>query len=174
MEFLKSVLPEPSSLAENYTGKTSIGVVLKGEKKGKKKRYIIWNVCDHAETNKEVGAQAVSVHDRRSGRRRRHHGVQGHLEGQRRFQTSSSCRPSRSWKSSATRACPGTSRRSRKPIRRSSSRSRPDDRGRDPVRAQRAGGACPLRRLGELRNDLSLYRRVMAFSFGKHRFRCAC
>lgn len=60
MEFLKSVLPEPSSLAENYTGKTSIGVVLKGEKKGKKKRYMIWNVCDHAETNKEVGAQAVS------------------------------------------------------------------------------------------------------------------
>jgi saccharopine dehydrogenase (NAD+, L-lysine-forming) len=60
MEFLKSLLPEPSSLAENYTGKTSIGVVLKGEKKGKKKRYMIWNVCDHAETNKELGAQAVS------------------------------------------------------------------------------------------------------------------
>jgi saccharopine dehydrogenase (NAD+, L-lysine-forming) len=33
---------------------------LKGEKKGKKKRYMIWNVADHAETNKEVGAQAVS------------------------------------------------------------------------------------------------------------------
>jgi saccharopine dehydrogenase (NAD+, L-lysine-forming) len=60
MEFLKSLLPEPSSLAANYTGKTSIGVVLKGEKKGKKRRYLIWNVCDHAETNKEVGAQAVS------------------------------------------------------------------------------------------------------------------
>src|SRR5690606_16862440 len=60
MEFLKALLPEPSSLAENYTGKTSIGVVLKGEKKGKKKRYMIWNVTDHAETNKELGAQAVS------------------------------------------------------------------------------------------------------------------
>ncbi len=61
MEFLKCLLPEPSSLAENYTGKTSIGVVLKGEKNGKKKKkYMIWNVCDHAETNKEVGAQAVS------------------------------------------------------------------------------------------------------------------
>lgn len=60
MEFLKSLLPEPSSLAENYTGKTSIGVVLKGHKDGDKVRYMIWNVCDHAETHKEVGAQAVS------------------------------------------------------------------------------------------------------------------
>ena len=60
MEFLKSLLPEPSSLAEGYTGKTSIGCIFTGVKGGKTKRYIIWNVCDHAETFKEVGAQAVS------------------------------------------------------------------------------------------------------------------
>lgn len=60
MEFLKSLLPEPSSLAENYTGKTSIGCIFTGVKGGKTKRYIIWNVCDHAATFKEVGAQAVS------------------------------------------------------------------------------------------------------------------
>lgn len=60
MEFLKSLLPEPSSLAENYSGKTSIAVIIKGHKDGEKIRYMIWNVCDHAETNKEVGAQAVS------------------------------------------------------------------------------------------------------------------
>ncbi len=60
MEFLKFLLPEPSSLAENYTGKTSIGCVFTGVKDGKAKRHIIWNVCDHAETNREVGAQAVS------------------------------------------------------------------------------------------------------------------
>ncbi|MCB1503552.1 MAG: saccharopine dehydrogenase family protein [Hyphomicrobiaceae bacterium] len=60
MEFLKHLLPAPSSLAEGYTGKTSIGCVFTGVKNGKKKKHIIWNVCDHAETFKEVGAQAVS------------------------------------------------------------------------------------------------------------------
>jgi len=60
MEFLKHLLPPPSSLAEGYTGKTSIGCVFTGIKNGKKKKHIIWNVCDHAETFKEVGAQAVS------------------------------------------------------------------------------------------------------------------
>src|SRR5512138_197997 len=42
MEFLKFLLPEPSSLAENYTGKTSIGCIFEGVKDGKKKRHIIW------------------------------------------------------------------------------------------------------------------------------------
>jgi saccharopine dehydrogenase (NAD+, L-lysine forming) len=60
LQFLKALLPEPSSLAENYTGKTSIGVVLQGVKDGKLKKAIIYNVCDHAETNREIGAQAVS------------------------------------------------------------------------------------------------------------------
>jgi saccharopine dehydrogenase (NAD+, L-lysine-forming) len=60
MEFLKCLLPEPSSLAQGYTGKTSIGCIFTGVKDGKQKRYIIWNVCDHAETYREVGAQAVS------------------------------------------------------------------------------------------------------------------
>jgi saccharopine dehydrogenase (NAD+, L-lysine-forming) len=41
MEFLKCLLPEPASLAET-------------------RRCIIWNVCDHAATYREVGAQAVS------------------------------------------------------------------------------------------------------------------
>ena len=35
MEFLKFLLPEPSSLAENYTGKTSIGCIFTGMKDGK-------------------------------------------------------------------------------------------------------------------------------------------
>jgi saccharopine dehydrogenase (NAD+, L-lysine forming) len=60
MEFLKCLLPEPSSLAQGYTGKTSIGCIFTGIKGGKARRHIIWNVCDHAETNREVGAQAVS------------------------------------------------------------------------------------------------------------------
>jgi saccharopine dehydrogenase (NAD+, L-lysine-forming) len=60
MEFLKCLLPDPASLAENYTGKTSIGCIFEGVKDGKKVRKFIYNVCDHAETYKEVRAQAVS------------------------------------------------------------------------------------------------------------------
>jgi saccharopine dehydrogenase (NAD+, L-lysine-forming) len=60
LEFLKTLLPAPSSLAENYTGKTSIGCIIKGTKGGKESTQLIYNVCDHAETNKEIGAQAVS------------------------------------------------------------------------------------------------------------------
>lgn len=60
IEFLKELLPPPSSLGENYTGKTSIGVIFKGTKNGKTKRTMIYNVCDHAEAYREVKAQAVS------------------------------------------------------------------------------------------------------------------
>ncbi|NDC56649.1 MAG: saccharopine dehydrogenase family protein, partial [Alphaproteobacteria bacterium] len=60
LQFLKALLPDPSSLATNYTGKTSIGCVFQGMKNGKPKRAIIYNVCDHAVCNAEVQAQAVS------------------------------------------------------------------------------------------------------------------
>jgi saccharopine dehydrogenase (NAD+, L-lysine-forming) len=60
IEFLKTLLPEPSSLAEGYSGRTSIGCIIQGEKAGKPETYIIYNICDHAECNREVGAQAVS------------------------------------------------------------------------------------------------------------------
>ena len=58
--FLKALLPDPSSLAENYTGKTSIGCLIEGVKDGKPKKVFIYNICDHAECYKEVRAQAVS------------------------------------------------------------------------------------------------------------------
>lgn len=60
MEFLKELLPPPSSLGENYTGRTSIGCIIDGTKDGKRKTVLIYNVCDHAESYKETGAQAVS------------------------------------------------------------------------------------------------------------------
>ncbi len=60
LKFLKSVLPDPASLAPTYTGKTSIGCVFTGIKDGKEKTNFIYNVCDHAECYKEVKAQAVS------------------------------------------------------------------------------------------------------------------
>lgn len=60
MEFLKTLLPDPASLAENYKGKTSIGCIIEGIKDGKPRKVFIYNICDHEETYKEVRAQAVS------------------------------------------------------------------------------------------------------------------
>lgn len=60
LQFLKALLPEPSSLAENYSGKTSIGCIFEGVKDGQPRRAMIYNVCDHAESYKELKAQAVS------------------------------------------------------------------------------------------------------------------
>lgn len=60
LQFLKALLPEPSSLAKHYTGKTSIGAIIQGVKDGTDRKVIIYNVCDHAQTYREVGAQAVS------------------------------------------------------------------------------------------------------------------
>ncbi len=60
LQFLKALLPEPSSLAVDYSGKTSIGCIISGVRAGRPSRQIIYNVCDHAESYREVGAQAVS------------------------------------------------------------------------------------------------------------------
>lgn len=60
IKLLKKLLPDPASLGANYTGKTSIGCLIEGIKDGEKKRVFIYNVCDHAETYREVRAQAVS------------------------------------------------------------------------------------------------------------------
>jgi saccharopine dehydrogenase-like NADP-dependent oxidoreductase len=61
MEFLKELLPPPSSLGAGYTGKTSIGVIFTGTKEAEKKRHFIWNVCHHEHCSEETGAQAVSA-----------------------------------------------------------------------------------------------------------------
>ncbi len=60
LQFLKALLPEPSSLGEGYKGKTSIGCQIKGIKDGKERTYYVWNNCDHAVCYKEVKAQAIS------------------------------------------------------------------------------------------------------------------
>ncbi|NMG40258.1 saccharopine dehydrogenase [Chelativorans sp. ZYF759] len=60
LKVVKAVLPDPSSLAPNYTGKTCIGDLVKGQKDGKEREVFIYNVADHAEAYKEVGSQAIS------------------------------------------------------------------------------------------------------------------
>ena len=60
LQFLKAVLPEPSSLGENYSGETSIGCMIKGVKDGQDKTYFVWNNCSHKASYQEVQAQAIS------------------------------------------------------------------------------------------------------------------
>jgi saccharopine dehydrogenase (NAD+, L-lysine forming) len=60
LQFLKAVLPDPGSLGAKTVGKTSIGCIVTGKKKGKTKHFFIYNICDHEECNEETGAQAVS------------------------------------------------------------------------------------------------------------------
>lgn len=60
LKVVKAVLPDPSSLAPDYTGKTCIGDLVKGKKDGKDKEVFIYNVADHAEAYAEVGSQGIS------------------------------------------------------------------------------------------------------------------
>ncbi len=60
LQFLKALLPDPASLAANYRGKTNIGCMIEGVKGGKRRKYYIYNVCDHESAYREVGAQAIS------------------------------------------------------------------------------------------------------------------
>lgn len=60
LQFLKAVLPDPASLGPRTVGKTNIGCIFRGKKDGQDKTYYVYNMCDHQECYKEVGAQAVS------------------------------------------------------------------------------------------------------------------
>jgi len=60
LQFLKAVLPEPASLGPKTKGKTCIGCLINGVKDGKKKRYYVYNICDHQEAYRETNSQAIS------------------------------------------------------------------------------------------------------------------
>ena len=60
MQFLKSLLPDPSTLAPLTKGLTNIGCYIKGIKDSKKRIIYIYNVCDHEKCFKEVNSQAIS------------------------------------------------------------------------------------------------------------------
>ena len=60
LQFLKAVLPDPSTLGPRTKGKTNIGCIFIGKKDGKEKKLYIYNTCDHQECYKEVGSQAVA------------------------------------------------------------------------------------------------------------------
>ncbi|MBP2650294.1 MAG: Saccharopine dehydrogenase [Firmicutes bacterium] len=60
LKVLKALLPDPSSLAPGYTGKTCIGNFIRGTKNNEKREIFIYNSCDHEECYKEVESQAIS------------------------------------------------------------------------------------------------------------------
>lgn len=60
LKVVKAVLPDPASLAPDYTGKTCIGDFVKGTKAGKPAEVFVYNVADHKEAFEEVGAQGIS------------------------------------------------------------------------------------------------------------------
>ena len=60
LKVVKAVLPDPSSLAPDYSGKTCIGTLAKGIKDGKEAEIFIYNVADHKEAYQEVGSQGIS------------------------------------------------------------------------------------------------------------------
>lgn len=60
LKVVKAVLPDPASLAPNYTGKTCIGDFVKGTKDGKPVEMLIYNVADHKDAYEEVGSQGIS------------------------------------------------------------------------------------------------------------------
>ena len=60
LEFLKTILPDPSSLGERTKGKTCIGTIISGKKDNTEKTFYTYNICDHEECFDEVGSQAIS------------------------------------------------------------------------------------------------------------------
>ncbi|ALJ81595.1 saccharopine dehydrogenase family protein [Ketogulonicigenium vulgare] len=60
LKLVKAVLPDPSSLAPDYTGKTCIGDFVRGTKDGAPAEVFIYNVADHEDAYAETGAQGIS------------------------------------------------------------------------------------------------------------------
>ncbi|MFA5582145.1 MAG: saccharopine dehydrogenase family protein [Paracoccaceae bacterium] len=60
LKVVKAVLPDPASLAPNYTGKTCIGSLVKGTTDGQPAEVFVYNIADHEEAYAEVGSQGIS------------------------------------------------------------------------------------------------------------------
>jgi len=60
LKVVKAVLPDPGSLAPDYTGKTCIGDLVTGTRGGREREVFIYNVADHRQAFEEVGSQGIS------------------------------------------------------------------------------------------------------------------
>jgi saccharopine dehydrogenase (NAD+, L-lysine-forming) len=59
-DLVVSLLPQPKDLAGLMRGKTCVGTLAKGFKKGESKAYYIYNVTDHEVAYLELGVQATA------------------------------------------------------------------------------------------------------------------
>ncbi len=60
LKVVKAVLPDPMSLAPDYSGKTFIGDLIKGERNGVATELLVYNISDHEEAFAETNSQAIS------------------------------------------------------------------------------------------------------------------
>lgn len=60
LKLVKAVLPDPASLAADYTGKTCIGNLVRGIRDNKEGEVFIYNTLDHKDAYEEVGSQGIS------------------------------------------------------------------------------------------------------------------
>ncbi|WP_339778174.1 saccharopine dehydrogenase family protein [uncultured Methylophaga sp.] len=60
IQFLKALLPDPSTLGPRTKGKTCIGCVVKGVKDGKQITVYLYQIKDHQDCYAEVQSQAIS------------------------------------------------------------------------------------------------------------------
>ena len=60
LQFLKQLLPDPSTLGPRTKGRTCIGCVVRGIKDGRSKTVYVYNICDHESCYAEVQSQAIS------------------------------------------------------------------------------------------------------------------
>ncbi|MBY7649142.1 MAG: saccharopine dehydrogenase [Candidatus Liberibacter europaeus] len=60
LKVVKAVLPNPTSLAPEYQGKTCIGCMINGIHDGKPREIFLYNISDHQSAYKEVESQGIS------------------------------------------------------------------------------------------------------------------
>ncbi|ADR51906.1 hypothetical protein CKC_00775 [Candidatus Liberibacter solanacearum CLso-ZC1] len=60
LKIVKAVLPDPSSLAPNYKGKTCISCLINGIYHGEKREILLYNLCDHQSAYQEIASQGIS------------------------------------------------------------------------------------------------------------------
>lgn len=60
LKLVKAVLPDPMSLAPDYSGKTFIGDLVKGVRDGVETELLVYNISDHEDAFAETNSQAIS------------------------------------------------------------------------------------------------------------------
>ncbi len=80
LQFLKAVLPDPSSLGPRTKGKTNIGCIFIGKKDGQEKKLYIYNTCDHQECYEGSRLPGGGLHHGCPGDDRSHDGDDRHME----------------------------------------------------------------------------------------------